>query len=145
MSRIIKTFVVLFLIAFLGIQFLEVDQTNPPVEADIEAPSNIKAIFKKSCYDCHSNETKWPWYSKVAPVSWMISDHVNKGRKQLNFSMWEKYYTADQRRLKEEILEEILNENMPLKNYTFLHPNSILTIDKKNLIKDWAGTRSFVK
>lgn len=127
----------LFIIAVIGIQFIPVEKTNPPVTADLNAPMEVKTILQQSCYDCHSNETKWPWYSKVAPVSWLLSNHVTEGREHLNFSDWEKLFPSKQRKLKEEIWEEIEKDEMPLSNYTLLHPSAKLDLMKKQTIKKW--------
>ena len=139
MKRIIKVIFVLLLIAFIGIQFIEVERANPPVTADLNAPPEVKIILKNSCYDCHSNETKWPWYSKVAPVSWVISDDVIEGRKHLNFSEWEKLYSEKRTKLKKEIWDEINQDEMPLDIYTYLHPDSKLDMIRKNIIKKWTS------
>src|SRR4051794_32963098 len=64
---------------------------NPPVTGDIQVPAEVHALLKRSAYDCHSNETKWPWYAQVVPVSWLVAHDVNDGRKHLNFSVWESY------------------------------------------------------
>lgn len=128
----------IILVAIIGIQFINVDKTNPPVTADLNAPTEVKTILQKSCYDCHSNETKWPWYSKVAPISWLVASDVNDGRKHLNFSDWEKLYPAKQSKLKEEIWEEIEGDKMPPGNYTLLHPSAKLDLIKKQTIKKWA-------
>ncbi|MBM4171059.1 MAG: heme-binding protein [Ignavibacteria bacterium] len=132
----------LLFIALIALQFVEVERTNPPVTGDLKAPAEVKKIFKKSCYDCHSNETEWPWYSHVAPVSWLIIDDVNVGRKQLNFSEWERLASRKRNELKKEIWNEINKGNMPLKIYTYVHPASTLDLTQKNIIKHWAsGTR----
>ncbi len=89
MRKFIK--VVLFLV-FAGlalIQFVAVDRSNPPVTGEVEASSQVMEVLRSSCYDCHSNETRWPWYSRVAPVSWRIAQHVEKGREHINFSEWQ--------------------------------------------------------
>nr|WP_233750417.1 heme-binding domain-containing protein [Halarcobacter anaerophilus] len=74
-------------------QFIQIDKTNEKTDKNLEikAPENIMTMLKTSCYDCHSNEVKWPWYSNIAPFSWMINRHVKDGRKALNFSTWENY------------------------------------------------------
>lgn len=128
----------LFIIIIIGIQFINVDKSNPKVTADLKAPIEVKTILQQSCYDCHSNETKWPWYSKVAPISWLISNHVKDGRKHLNFSDWEKLFPSKQRKLKEEIWEEIEKDEMPMGGYTLLHPSAKLDLIKKQTIKKWA-------
>lgn len=121
------------------IQFIPVNRTNPPVSATLDAPTEVISVFKKSCYDCHSNETKWPWYSYIAPVSWIVSGDVEEARSHLNFSKWGNLSRKDIVKMKEEIWEEIEKENMPLWKYTILHPEANLSQKDKSLIKDWAG------
>lgn len=134
-SRIITILVIL---ALIGIQFIEVDRSNPPVTSDLQSSAEVKNILKDACYDCHSNETKWPWYSKVAPISFLVSNHVTEGREHLNFSTWGKMFTPKQNEYKKEIWEEIEKGDMPLSNYTWLHPKANLTLDQKQLIKSWS-------
>jgi hypothetical protein len=105
----------------------------------LDAPTEVVSVLQKSCYDCHSNETEWPWYSNIAPVSWLVSSDVQDGRLHLNFSKWENLSRKDKVKMKEEIWEEIENENMPLWKYSILHPDANLTPEAKNLIRDWAG------
>ncbi len=138
MRKFIKFILFLLVIAVIGIQFIKVEKTNPPVTGDIKAPEEVKYIFKKACYDCHSNETKWPWYSKYAPVSWLIADDVEEGRKHLNFSEWETYDDTKKSKKKSDIWEQINEDEMPIKMYTYLHPGSILDISQKKTIKEWA-------
>jgi len=121
------------------IQFIPVKRTNPPVTATLDAPTQVISVFKKSCYDCHSNETKWPWYSYIAPGSWLVSGDVEEARSHLNFSEWGNLSRKDLTKMKEEIWEEIEKENMPLWKYTILHPEANLTQKDKSLIKDWTG------
>lgn len=136
-----RFFKYLFLIIFLGLialQFVKVERTNPPVTAEIKAPAEVQNIFKKSCYDCHSNETKWQWYSYVAPVSWFIIKDVEEGRKRLNFSGWEKLSAKKKFDLKKGIWEKINNGEMPMIIYTYTHPGSVIDITQKNIIKFWS-------
>jgi len=119
------------------VNFIPVDRNNPPIKNDIQTPANVKAILKKACYDCHSNETVWPLYSYIAPASWLVSGDVANGRKHLNFSEWD---NAKADKVLEEIWEEIEENKMPLKIYTYLHPNSILTLNDKQIIKEWVKT-----
>ncbi len=133
-----KYIFLILLIAVVAIQFKEVERSNPPVTKEIKAPDEVMSILRNSCYDCHSNKTKWPWYSYVAPVSWMISDHVVEGRKHLNFSEWGSYNSSKQKKLLEECVEEIIKEGMPLNNYTFLHPSSKMDFNKEQIIKKYA-------
>lgn len=119
------------------VNFIPVDRNNPLVKKDIQTPANVKAILKKACYDCHSNETVWPLYSYIAPSSWLVSGDVANGRKHLNFSEWN---DSKSDKALEEIWEEIEENKMPLKIYTYLHPNAILTLNDKQIIKEWIKT-----
>src|SRR5450759_484008 len=87
-------------VALGAIQLIPVDRTNPPVQKEMPAPPDVQAILRRSCYDCHSNETVWLWYSKVAPISWLVSRDVRQGRRELNFSDW----TASEKQLKSCLL-----------------------------------------
>jgi hypothetical protein len=93
--------------AAIFIQFITVDRTNPPVTGEIEAPEKVMAILRTSCYDCHSNETKWPWYSYIAPASWLIADDVQVGRGHMNFSEWSGYNTKQRNHKRKECGEEV--------------------------------------
>lgn len=139
-----RFFSVLFILTIVGIQYIEVERTNPPVKYDLKAPSEIKNIFKNACYDCHSFETKWPWYSKVAPLSWVIIDHVDDGRKHLNFSQWESLDNRKREELKKEIWKELVDDEMPLKSYTYLHPGASLEVTQKNILKKWLHSSQYL-
>jgi hypothetical protein len=139
MGKIYKYLFILLVLAFIGIQFVDTPLTNPPVTGEIDAPVEIKNILKPACYDCHSNETVWPWYSKVAPVSWYITDDVNNGRQKLNFSEWNKYNSDRKLKKMKEIWEAINNDNMPLKAYTYMHPKSVLDFTQRSMIKKWVS------
>jgi len=130
---------ILFFIALIVIQFIPVDRTNPASISEINAPDDLKTIFRNSCYNCHSNETVWPWYSYIAPASWLLVSDVNEGREHLNFSNWNTLDRSKQTKLREEIWEEIREEKMPLWQYRILHPGSKLSQEQKNLIRNWAG------
>lgn len=136
MGKVITTIIIL---ALVGIQFIEVERGNPPVTADINAPADVKNLLRTACYDCHSNETKWPWYSKVAPISWMIANHVKEGRRELNFSVWGRLDRHKKKELQKEIIKMIDNDEMPLVSYTYLHPKAKLETTQKQIIKKWAG------
>lgn len=134
-----KKALIIIVLILIAIQFIPGNKTNPPVTSEINAPNEIIAIFKKSCYDCHSNETVWPWYSHIVPVSLLIEQDVNKGRSHLNFSEWESLSRKDKSKLKEEIWEMIEKENMPLGKYLLLHPNAELSSRGKEIIREWSG------
>ncbi|MCA9809938.1 MAG: heme-binding domain-containing protein, partial [Candidatus Dadabacteria bacterium] len=97
-----------------------------------------KEIFQRACYDCHSNETKWPFYSYVAPFSWLVVKDVNEGRDELNFSSWERMSMTRQSKKRKEIWEEVDEGEMPLWYYLPLHPGAKLSEHDKNIIRKWS-------
>jgi hypothetical protein len=125
------------LLVLLGIQFIPIKKTNPIITQDIQAPAEVKSILRTSCYNCHSNETKWPWYSNFAPVSWMIINDVSDARNKMNFSNWNKISFEKQEELKKDIWDEVRQEDMPPTLYTYVHPESKLDLLQKNIIKKW--------
>lgn len=121
-------------IIFAGIQFIPAEQSNPPVETEVEWDSpHTRELFFRACADCHSNETKWPWYSRIAPVSWAVTKHVRNGRDELNISTSGDVDPDD-------VADEIRGGKMPPPYYTIAHPEARLTDqEKKELI---SGIRS---
>lgn len=127
--------VVIFIL--IAVQFVPVNRENSPVTAEIQAPTEIKNILRRSCYDCHSNETIWPWYSKVAPISWLVAKDVREGRRELNFSKWGSYSQKRQTKLIKESFEEIEEGEMPLWIYLLAHRNAKLSENDKQTLKQW--------
>ena len=108
---------------FVAIQFVPVDRSNPPVTREINWDAvSTKDLARRACFDCHSNETVWPWYAYVAPVSWRVAEHVEHGREHLNFSEWDRGNEDF-----EEAKEEVEDGGMPLSDYLRLHPEAKLT------------------
>jgi hypothetical protein len=138
MKRILKILLVLLILTAVGIQFVPVDRTNAGVETDLGAPPEVDAILRRSCYDCHSNETRWPWYSHVAPVSWLVEEDVRHGREHLNFSTWNRYDTKKRNHLKHEIWEEVEEGKMPLENYLRMHGDAKLGEADLKILRAWA-------
>ena len=134
-----KKILIILAVIIVAIQFIPVNKTNPPVNADFNGPSEIKSILKRACYDCHSNETVWPWYSKNAPVSFVVASDVNDGREHLNFSEWGNLSRKKEIKSREEIWEEVSKEEMPLWQYKIMHPEASLSQQDKSLIKGWVG------
>lgn len=128
-------------VLLLGAQFIPVPRTNPPVEQDVPAPPAVKAILRASCYDCHSNETVWPWYSRVAPVSWLVSSDTEEGRSRLNFSTWNQYTPEQQAENLAQALLQIKKGEMPPWFYTIKHTEGKLTPEKQALLEAWATAR----
>jgi len=136
--RILTFGSVLILIA-LAIQFIPVARSNPPANADLVAPAEVKAILKTSCYDCHSNETEWPWYSRVAPVSWLVASDTLRGRRKFNFSNWNTYPSAKQAAILAHTVREIRRGAMPPWYYTIKHGEARLTPETKAVLEAWAS------
>jgi hypothetical protein len=115
------------------------EKTNPPVDPSltIKAPQNIMAIFKRSCFDCHSNQTQWPWYSSVFPLSWSIYEHVKNGRASMNFNKWNSYSQEKQEKLREAIARKV-GTIMPLKEYLWFHSDAKITKKERQIVQDWA-------
>jgi hypothetical protein len=126
----------------IAIQLVPLEKTNPPVTAGISVPPEIHDILRRSCYDCHSNETRWPWYSKIAPVSWFLVRDVNKGREHMNFSVWNNLSATGQDYLKGKIWKEVSEDEMPLFVYRLGHPDARLSDSEKELIRKWAMNQS---
>lgn len=133
MTKVFKWFG-LVLVAFLIVgQFFRIDKVNPEIveerQFDVieEVPASVMATLRTSCYDCHSNESKYPWYSNVAPISWMVAKHIKDGRAELNFSEWGKYASDKRGQKMEEAIEEIKEGEMPMKTYVLMHADAKLT------------------
>lgn len=124
---------------FLIIQLIPVERENPDTisQMEITAPPQVKTILKNSCYDCHSNQTNWPFYSYIAPISWFITDDVKEGRRHVNFSEWNKLSPEKKNRVKEELLEEITEDEMPLLSYRIMHADAKLSEEQKSILKEW--------
>ena len=131
------------LIIVVGMQLFRIDKTNPEIiiENDfitITNPSDeVASILKSSCYDCHSNETKYPWYSNVAPISWWLKDHIDEARDELNFSEWGTFKFKRKDHKLEEIAEMLEEGEMPLDEYTWTHAEANLTDEQKMWLIDW--------
>ncbi|MBE0568019.1 MAG: heme-binding domain-containing protein [Krumholzibacteria bacterium] len=134
MKRKIGLFVVAVLV---GLQFVPVDRGNPPIRSDFSGPAEVKEILQRSCYDCHSNETRWPWYSRVAPVSFLVAGDVKEGREHLNFSDWGAYDGAARAKLGAEVLEVVEKREMPLPIYVLLHGEAKLTGSELTTLRGW--------
>ncbi len=138
LKRIVRWGIGTLLVAFLAIQFVPVDRTNPAVTADVPTSPEVKAVLRRACYDCHSNETVWTWYAYIAPVSWLVAKDVHEGREHLNFSTWNNYDTTEQVKLMRESWEEVEEREMPLWFYTPMHRDAQLSTADKNLLRELA-------
>ncbi|NJN77288.1 MAG: heme-binding domain-containing protein [Saprospiraceae bacterium] len=124
-------------------QFKRIDKTNPEFnEAEdfitiTQPPTEIATLIKNACYDCHSHQSKYPWYSNVAPASWMLEHHIEEGRQHLNFSTWATYPEKKADHKLEECVEEVEEGNMPMKPYIIMHSEAKMTDAQKTVLVEW--------
>ncbi len=146
MKKFLKIAVIVVIVAFIAIQFYRPGKVNPPVnaaerlEATTQVPENVQAILKRSCNDCHSNETVYPWYSNVAPFSWLLANHIEEGRREMNFSVWNTYNARRKRKKLEETCEQVTMGEMPHNQYLWIHRDAVLSEDDKKVLCDWTQT-----
>lgn len=114
-------------------------ESSQSIESRLQVTKPVAAILDRSCNDCHSHKTRWPWYSNVAPVSWFVIDHVNHGRSHLNFSEWGRYTQRDVDGMLKQICQEVKAGAMPLSSYTPLHPGSKLSAEDVKILCDWTS------
>lgn len=142
MEKLLKILFWIF-VGLVFIQFIPVDRTNPPVKQKInfveikKPPKEIENMIKNSCYDCHSYETKYPKYAYVAPISWSIKSHVNKGREYLNFSVWGNYNQNQKKHILENIIDEVESGRMPLPAYLPYHREAQISGEKRKIFNDY--------
>jgi hypothetical protein len=143
MKKVLKWIVIVLFIAFIGIQFVRPNVSNPPInenetlEATTRVPENVEKILERSCNDCHTNKTLYPWYSNVAPISWTLADHINDGRRHLNFSVWNTYDKDKKRKKLREVCDEVSESAMPIGQYLWLHGNAVLSKEDVQTLCDW--------
>lgn len=132
-------------LAAMGIQFVRPARTNPTTDrsrtmfARAQIPPATAAVLERACRDCHSNDTRWPWYSNVAPVSWFVIDHVNHGRSHFNYSDWTKYDGAEAARLIKNTCDLARKGEMPMPPYLRMHSDARLTPQDVEALCNWAG------
>ena len=142
--RVLKWLALVLACGFVALQFYRPARTNPvsdpslSIESRMQVSPQVTSVLNRSCIDCHSNKTRWPWYTNVSPVSWFIVDHVNDGRSHVNFSEWGSYDQNKQSKRLQEICEQVQDGFMPLGSYTPMHPGSELSAEDKKLLCDWA-------
>lgn len=138
MKKILTGIAFAALAVLLLIQLVPVSRANPPIEQDMPAPAEVKAILRTACYDCHSNETHWELPAYVAPFSWLISRDVQEGRAELNFSTWNRSGEAGE--APAEIVEAIAEGEMPPSLYFITHPEAKLSPAQVETLRAWAAS-----
>ncbi|MDE3185071.1 MAG: heme-binding domain-containing protein [Bacteroidota bacterium] len=142
--HIFKKILLALLIVFIAIQFVQPARNKnglvEPVDVTkaVSVPENVKMILQTACYDCHSNNTNYPWYTYVQPVGWILNNHIINGKKELNFSDFGSYPIRRQQSKLKAIADQIKDGEMPLYSYTIIHKNARLSKEQKALLTDWA-------
>ena len=146
MRRWLKPAGLLLIAVFVVIQFIPVDRTNPPIDrakaiySAGTVPQDVSIILRQSCQDCHSNETHWPWYSHIAPVSWLVASDVHEARNELNLSEWNSYTESRKEDKLEEICKQLRAGEMPDGMYTLIHANARMNDAQRALVCKWTET-----
>lgn len=139
-----KKILLVILIAFIAIQFIRPVRNNKgqvlptDITKTVNIPDTVLNVFKNSCYDCHSNNTRYPWYANIQPIGWVLASHINNGKENLNFSEFGTYSERKQANKLKSIKLRIKDGSMPLSSYTIMHTGAKLSIEDKNLVNGWA-------
>ncbi len=129
-------------VVVVGMQLVRFEHTNPPVTAEVDAPLEVKALLARACYDCHSNKTEWPWYTNIAPISWLVHRDVTEGRRELNFSTFAALTPEKRAKKLDDVVDEVQDDDMPPWFYLPLHPHAKLSADEKKTLLAWAHAGS---
>ncbi len=141
--KFLRILFILLIAAFVVFQFIGIEKTNPEFEPSMDfivmenPPEEIAQMIRSACYDCHSNETIWPWYSNIAPVSWKLEEHVIDGRDNLNLNMWGEFDVEDRAYVIEEMIEEMEEGEMPIPGYLITHSDAKLTAEQQAKLFKW--------
>ncbi|MGC1203526.1 MAG: heme-binding domain-containing protein [Flavobacteriaceae bacterium] len=141
--KIVKIIVLVLLVAFVGIQFVPTvrNQSESVPKTDFmlvnAVPKNINEKLQVSCYDCHSNNTAYPWYNKVQPVAWLLEDHIKNGKEELNFNEWADYSDRRKKSKLKSIISQVRDDEMPLSSYTLIHKDAKFNENDKQALIDW--------
>ena len=145
MLTFLKRFIFVLLILLLLVQFYPKGNKNisqtlsaADISTKYNVPADVQTVLKASCYDCHSNNTVYPWYYKVQPVAWWLNEDIKDAKKEVNFSEFASYRAAKQFRKLKEIKDEVEGGDMPLPSYTFIHRYARLDETQKKLVINWA-------
>ncbi|HAT65635.1 MAG TPA: hypothetical protein DCS66_13740 [Flavobacteriaceae bacterium] len=138
-----KIIAVVLLVAFVGIQFVPTERNQSDVVPKTDfmlvnsVPDHIKSKLQTSCYDCHSNNTQYPWYNKVQPIAWFLEDHIKKGKAELNFNEWDSLSNRRKKSKLRSIIKQIENDEMPLDSYTLIHREASFSEAEKQELIQW--------
>lgn len=135
----VKRIALVLVVLLVAAQAVRPDLTNPPIDPakELRAPAHVQQILDRSCIDCHSHRTRYPWYSQVSPLSWWLKDHINEGRGELNISEFATYTPKKAEHKLEEVCEMVEKGEMPLKSYLPLHPSAKLSDADRQTLCAW--------
>jgi hypothetical protein len=139
-SRRRRRILLALLAVLVAIQLVPLPRTNPPVTADFDGPADVERVLRRSCYDCHSNETVWSWTAYAAPMSWLVVRDVHRARDEYNLSAWGTMDPDDRAELPEEMVEKVEDGEMPLPPYLLIHPEARVSAADLAVLRAWAGT-----
>ena len=143
--KILRVTLIIIIVAFAAVQlYPKHNDNNGSIKGanfignKYPLPANVEAVFKKACYDCHSNKTHYPWYASLQPVSYWLSDHINEGKSKFNLSEFLTYTAWKQFHRMEDVEEQMTNDEMPLTSYTLIHRDAVIDDSTKNLLINWS-------
>ena len=141
--KILKIIAIIALVVLVGIQFVPTERNQSDVVPITDfmlvnnVPNDIKNKLQVSCYDCHSNNTQYPWYDKVQPIAWFLEEHINEGKAELNFSEWDTYSDRRKSSKLRSIIKQIESGGMPLEGYTLIHGDAVLSKAEKTEVVEY--------
>ncbi len=144
MRRVLQVIGIILVIGFVVLQFFQPGKNSGPPSGDDlfaarQVPDDVQQILRNSCYDCHSNQTRYLWYHRISPVSWMVNHHIEEGKHELNLSEWGRLDLYDQITILEEMAQEAKRKTMPLKSYLIMHPDAKLNAQQIETIEKWSS------
>lgn len=146
MKKALKIVVIVLALGFVILQFFRIDKVNPPInaadtlDAAVEVPPDIQIILGRSCNDCHSNTTIYPWYANIQPSAWYVKDHIDDGRRHLNFSIFNTYPLSKKQKKLSELCEQVRSEEMPLPAYLWIHRDAKMRPGDAEALCSWTNT-----
>ena len=147
-KKILKIALLLIVLGLVIAQFFRPERfstgevTKDDITNVLQVPDDVQKILKRSCFDCHSNHTVWPWYTNVSPVNWLVYDDVNSGRHKMNFSEWGKLSVSKQSTKLQNICDNIKDGDMPLPKYLLIHRDAVLSQQEKDILCKWADAQA---
>lgn len=145
MIKILKVIAIIALIALIGIQFIPTTRNQSDILpatdfiATYNPPKEVERIFRTSCYDCHSNNTEYPWYNKIQPVAMYLEEHIEHGKEEFNFNEFGDYSERRKKSKLKSLLKEVEQGKMPLESYTLIHRDSKISESEEKLVLDWVN------